>query len=113
MDAKGNHKENEFWRIGMNLKHIKIRLGKCSRFEPKYRNIKMYLICLTAIAVSTIVFNSFGKYAYHFLAFGFILETIVFVWLETVYYPYGVKDDEPTAAEIIENQFKHGSNQGS
>jgi len=93
--------------FNFNFDNIKIKLGKCARFEPSLRNIKLYLICLVLIAVSTIAFNGYGSYTYYFLAFGFVLETIVLVWMETVYYPYGVKDDEPTVREIIKTQIKH------
>lgn len=69
---------------------MKIKLSKDMRFEPSKRMTKSYIfglliIVLTGLLPSANIYLTIGS---------LILLTIIFIWLETTYYPYGISENE-------------------
>ncbi len=69
---------------------MKIKLGKCSRFEPKNETLRTYVICVIALIVIGYITNTKAYVSIIFVG----LETLLLLWLETVYYPYGIKEGD-------------------
>lgn len=66
---------------------MKIKLGKCSIFEPDEKAILKYLIgCGLIITI-------LGLFRYDLILYPIFIgaQTLLFIWLETTWYPYGVK----------------------
>ena len=69
---------------------MKIKLGKCSLFEPDSRALKSCLIGTLGIFMILFAF----KFSIIWYVVAFISEILMLIWLETIYYPYGVKEED-------------------
>lgn len=74
---------------------MKIDITKDMRFEITNRDIKLYFICVLVIVLSFVSLRSDPILT----IIAVLVETFVFIWLNTKYYPGGTKSYD----EIIES----------
>ena len=69
---------------------MKIQLGKYSIFEPDKKAIQSYLMGIGLI-IATLGLFRWDLFWYPIFIGA---ETFILIWLETTYYPYGVKPED-------------------
>jgi hypothetical protein len=69
---------------------MKIQLGNNSVFEPNNRTIKSYFIGCGLIIVTLGILRFDLIWYPVFIG----METLILIWAETKYYPYGVKPED-------------------
>jgi len=69
---------------------MKIKLSNTDMFEPNKNSIRSYILGVLAIIIVLTIFNYSAIWYFVFVG----LETIALIWLETTYYPYGIKPED-------------------
>ena len=69
---------------------MKIKLSKDIMFEPTIQSTRPYILGTLAIFIMCYIFN----YELIWYIIAFIIETLMFLWFETTWYPYGIKPED-------------------
>lgn len=69
---------------------MKIKLGEHCMFESRKETLRTYAVCMVAIMFICYIT---GTDISIFMIFAG-LETLLLLWLETTYYPYGIKEGD-------------------
>ena len=69
---------------------MKIKLNEFLMFNPERKSIRSYIL---GIILSIIILYLFDNNIMWYISV-ILIQTLLLIWLETTYYPYGIKPED-------------------